>query len=208
MSGLRRGAHALLTMSLLAGAGCASLQAFASTRESTARTWTNTLAVAQSDANASRFSEADSVLDAFAAAHPGSTEALESSFWRGVFTMDPANPDRSLSAAMASLDSYLADPRAQTHVAEARTLRRLAGELSGVTRVAVNAQATARDLAATAAGAKAEAANANARAEAAKSTPDSDSDAEIKRLKSELAKANAELDRIRRRLAQPPPGKP
>jgi hypothetical protein len=33
-------------------------------------------------------------------------------------------------------------------------------------------------------------------------------DAEIKRLKDELAKANAELERIRRRLAQPPPSKP
>jgi hypothetical protein len=32
----------------------------------------------------------------------------------------------------------------------------------------------------------------------------SPADAEIKRLKDELAKANAELERIRRRLAQPP----
>jgi hypothetical protein len=30
-------------------------------------------------------------------------------------------------------------------------------------------------------------------------------DIEIKRLKDELARANAELERIRRRLAQPPP---
>jgi hypothetical protein len=34
------------------------------------------------------------------------------------------------------------------------------------------------------------------------------SDVEIKRLKDELAKANAELERIRRRLAQPPPTNP
>ena len=35
--------------------------------------------------------------------------------------------------------------------------------------------------------------------------PQTAADAEIKRLKDELAKANAELERIRRRLAQPPP---
>ena len=33
----------------------------------------------------------------------------------------------------------------------------------------------------------------------------SPADAEIKRLRDELAKANAELERIRRRLSQPPP---
>jgi molecular chaperone GrpE (heat shock protein) len=46
-------------------------------------------------------------------------------------------------------------------------------------------------------------ADANARADAAKAEPPTSAD-EIKRLKDELAKANAELDRIRKRLAQPP----
>jgi hypothetical protein len=42
-----------------------------------------------------------------------------------------------------------------------------------------------------------------------KSTADpAAAEAEIKRLKDELAKANAELERIRRRLAQPPGSRP
>lgn len=213
MSAFARGARLVAALSLLASGGCASLQAFTGSHGSSAETWSRTLAAAKSDANVSQFSAADSVLAAFAAAYPGTPEALETAYWRAVFAMDPANPDLSLSTAMASLDGYLSDPRAQQHVVEAKSLRRVAGQLAGLTRVAVGAIAEAKDATATASNAKAEASNAksqaaNARSEAAKSAPDSDSDAEIKRLKSELAKANAELERIRRRLTQPTPGKP
>jgi hypothetical protein len=38
-----------------------------------------------------------------------------------------------------------------------------------------------------------------------KSDVSGSADAEIKRLRDELAKANAELERIKKRLAQPPP---
>lgn len=208
-----RSARILVSLSLLASGGCASLQAFTGAHDSAAETWSRTLATAKADANVSEFAAADSVLASFAAAYPGTPEALETAYWRAVFAMDPSNPDLSLTTAMASLDGYLSDPRARQHVVEAKSLRRVAGQLAGLTRVAVGALAEAKDATATASNAKAEASNAkseaaNARAEAAKSAPDSDSDAEIKRLKSELAKANAELERIRRRLTQPTPGKP
>jgi Sec-independent protein translocase protein TatA len=198
---------------LAASGGCASLQAFTGSHGTSAEAWSRALATAESDANVSEFAAADSVLAAFAVDHPGTPEALETAYWRAIFKMDPTNPDLSLPTAMASLDGYLSDPRAQQHVVEAKSLRRMAGQLAGLTRVAVGAIAEAKDATATASSAKAEASNAkseaaNARAEAAKAAPDTDSDAEIKRLKSELAKANAELDRIRRRLAQPTPGKP
>ena len=45
---------------------------------------------------------------------------------------------------------------------------------------------------------------AEARADATRPTDAAAQDAEIKRLRDELAKANAELERIRRRLTQPP----
>ena len=59
---------------------------------------------------------------------------------------------------------------------------------------AANAKAAIAD-------AKADANKADANATAAAA----DKDNEIKRLKDELAKANAELDRIRKRLGTPPP---
>ena len=115
--------------------------------------------------------------------------------------MDPANPKDTLAMAIALFDSYLSDSRNRDHIAEARTMRRVAAQLEGLTRVVENAVSEAREASNTAANAKAQAANANARAEAAKTEPSSD--AEIKRLKDELAKANAELERIRKRLTQP-----
>jgi hypothetical protein len=200
------GARILFSLFLLASGGCASLQAFTGSHGTSTDDWSRALATAKSEANVSQFDAADSVLAAFAANHPGTPEALETAYWRAILKMDPTNPDLSLPTAMASLDGYLSDPRAQQHVVEAKSLRRVAGQLAGLTRVAVGAIAEARDATATASNARSDA--ANARAEAAKAAPDSDADAEIKRLKSELAKANSELERIRRRLTQPTPGKP
>jgi hypothetical protein len=87
----------------------------------------------------------------------------------------------------------------------ARTLRRIAGELDRLNRLAGNALAQQiRDVNAspsTTVGSN------ETRPDAPKPSPDATAQDEIKRLKDELAKANAELERIRRRLAQPP-GKP
>lgn len=106
---------------------------------------------------------------------------------------------------MASLDAYLADTRPHQHTAEARTLRRVAGELDRLNRLAGNALTQQlREANATPA---ARGNSGDSRSEPAKPAADSAAQDEIRRLKDELAKANAELERIRRRLAQPP-GKP
>ena len=122
-----------------------------------------------------------------------------------MYKLDPSNRDLSIESAIASLDGYLADTRPHQHAAEARTLRRVAGELDRLNRLAGNALAQQiKDVNAapsTTAGAT------EARGETAKPSADTAAQDEIKRLKDELAKANAELERIRRRLAQPP-GKP
>jgi hypothetical protein len=175
--------------------------------------WPSSLASARSLALEKKFNAADSVLARFAAQHPSTPQAIETAYWRGLFKMDPANPKAALPTAISLLDTYLGSERARDHIAEATTLRRIAGKLAGLTRVAENAVTEAKEASSTAANAKAEAANANARAEAAKGegakteagkTEAPSSDAEVKRLKDELAKANAELDRIRKRLTQPP----
>jgi hypothetical protein len=151
-----------------------------------------------------RFDGADSALARFAKLYPRTPQALETAFWRGLYKMDPANPNATLATAISLLDTYLEDSRDRDHLSEARTMRRVAAQLEGLTRVAENAVSEAREASNTAANAKAQAASANARAEAAKTEATPASDAEVKRLKEELAKANAELERIRKRLTKPP----
>jgi hypothetical protein len=165
------------------------------------------LATARGFASAGRWDSADSTLSSFAAMYPGTDEALETAYYRALFKMDPTNPHASLPAAMASLDAYLADRRPRQHAVEAQTLRRVAGEVDGLNRAANSALAQAKDATNVAKDAKAEAADAKDAAAKAADTPATAADAEIKRLKDELAKANAELDRFRKRLATPP-GKP
>lgn len=183
-------------------AACASLQAKPSTDP--AQVWPSALAAAQGRVSDAKFDAADSILADFATRFPGTSEALETAYWRSIFRLDPANPHGSVANAMAALDGYLADPRPRQHAIEAATIRRLAGQLDGLNRLTANAVAQAKDATSTTKDAKAEAADARDAAAKASDTPPS-ADAEIKRLKEELAKANAELDRIRKRLSQPPP---
>lgn len=166
------------------------------------RVWPPTLALAQAYAARGEFGTADSALAAFALRYPGTSEALESAYWRAVYRLDPSNRDLSIESAIASLDGYLSDTRPHQHTVEARTLRRIAGELDRLNRLAGNALAQQiKDVNA----APATTVGANEpRSDTAKPAPDTAAQDEIKRLKDELAKANAELERIRRRLAQPP----
>jgi len=135
----------------------------------------------------------------FARSYPNSSEALETRYWRALFRLDPANPHESVPSALAELDAYLSDPRPREHVAEAAALKRVALAMDGLNHTAALALAQAKD--------------AKGQAET-KTDPGKPGDApvpadtEIKRLKDELAKANAELERIRRRLAVPPPKPP
>ena len=186
---------------------CARLHTTQSGPPPADRAWRPTLTMAQAYAARGEFAAADSALAAFATRYPGSAETLESAYWRAVFRLDPGNRDLSLETAMASLDGYLADTRPHEHTAEARTLRRIAGELDRLNRLAGNALAQqVKDVGAvpvTRVGGN------EPTTQPAKPSADAQAAAdEIKRLKEELAKANAELERIRRRLAQPPPPKP
>jgi valyl-tRNA synthetase len=170
--------------------------------------WQVAMAGAQARAASGEFASADSILARYATRHPGTRETLETTYWRAVFKADPTNPNGSAPQAVTSLDAYLRDLRPRDHIAEAQTLRRTVARIDSLSRAAEATTVqvkTASDEAANAkaavAGAKADANKADASATAAAA----DKDAEIKRLKDELAKANAELDRIRKRLSSPPP---
>src|SRR5262245_51262299 len=166
--------------------------------------WPSSLAAARSLALEKKFNAADSVLVRFATQYPSTPQASETAYWRGLFKMDPSNPNAALPTALSLLDAYLGSERAHDHIAEATTLRRIAAKLAGLAHVAENAATEAKEASNTAANAKAEAARAEAAKGDAGKTEAPTPDAEIKRLKDELAKANAELDRIRKRLTQPP----
>jgi hypothetical protein len=141
--------------------------------------WTVALVSARRSAAQGHYRELDRTLAEFVRAHPGTDEADESAFWRALFKLDPQNRDSSPSEAIGALDVYLGMPGELHHREEALILRRSA--------------ALAQSLAA----------EANAARPAA--TPDKAKDEELQRLRDELAKTQAELDRIKRRVAAPKP---
>ena len=197
-----------LTATLLAvvmGSGCISVHRPWFMEPTIDRDWDNTLLLARVRAAEGKFPAADSLMARFAAQYPDTHEAIETTYWRALFDLDPSNHLASFSSAIASLDDYLTHKRPLDHAAEAATLRRIAGHMDQLNKLAATALAEARDtsvaMRATAPDVRTDAKPPVA-GDVAVPTP---ADVEIKRLKDELAKANAELERIRRRLAQPPP---
>jgi hypothetical protein len=144
---------------------------------------TSTLRQADGEAAVLRFGVADRLLAEFAEAHPDTPEALETAFWRAVFKLDPTNQTATRRDAVALLDAYLNGNTVVAHRGAAIALRR------GAVVDRPVAVLPAPEAAPSAAPAPAPAANAE----------------EVQRLRDELAKAKAELERIRKRLSQPNP---
>ncbi len=176
----------LLALACAALAACASGQPRIADPAETARAeWSSAFAVAVQESNAGRHAVADQALADYAARFPASSDAAEASFWRALYKLDPANATGTPRDAAVLLDSYLATP-AVARRSEALTLRRLSAALESrtTTGVPMSAVIPRPDL----------------------PKPDERTkDEEIVRLKEELARAHAELERIRRRLAQPKP---
>jgi len=121
----------------------------------------------------------------------------DSLYWSAISNLDPANKNGTLDAGIANLDAYLASPGNLKHAAEAQTLRSLARNSQQLARVEAALQ-------------QAKASAAPAGASDSKPQPDSkgrdeEMVKEVQRLKEELAKANEELERIKKRLATPKP---
>lgn len=195
-AGLRIGrrVRVILCVASLASSGCNRMLQPNPTPAAD-REWPQTLANAQERAGRGDFDAADSLLGRFARQHAGTHNGSEAIFWQGVFRLDPSNRNGSLTVGLATLDAYLADPRPHDHATEAITLRRVAAQLDAANRLAVSASNAAHEVATA----------SPSRASTGSETKTADANAdEIKRLKDELAKANAELERIKRRLAQPP----
>ena len=185
---------------LTALSGCITVRPPTFLRPAPEREWPSALSTAEVRVSEGRYSAADSVLASFSARYPGSPQAFEAAYWRALFSMDPKNSRASISTAVTYLDAYLAGLYPRQHRQEAFALRAIAGQIDEGRNALALAQT--KDPTSTQPGVRIDVPKPAVDPAAAAS------DAEIKRLKDELAKANAELERIRKRLAQPPSGKP
>ena len=173
---------ALALVVLLIGLACVPARNTPEPAEPTAQSeWPSVYARVIADASEARTGDADRELTAFAQRFPGSAEASEVTYWRALLRLDPNNP-AAVRESLVMLESYLAKAPAGTHRTEAAVLRRL-----GLALEQRNAALAAIPPA------------------SAVRPEDKARDEEIARLRDELSKANAELDRIRRRLARPRP---
>ncbi len=139
------------------------------------------VAAAYRAALAGHFADADTALSNYSRRHPASPESRDASYWRALFLLDPANKSGNPQRAAEQFDLYLADSALANHRAEALILRRLASDLDGMQ------SALDRARVAPPAGAR-----------------EADLTRENQKLKDELEKTSAELERIRKRLGGKP----
>jgi hypothetical protein len=122
---------------------------------------------------------ADRILSDYALRHQGTQEAREVSFWRAMYIVDPANRTASVEQGIKALEIYLSSEGAIWYRPQAEVLRREALVLQSVRQAPVPKQVNGRD------------------------TVFISREEETAALRDQLAKANAELDRIKKRLANP-----
>jgi hypothetical protein len=125
------------------------------------------------------YAGADRILADYALRHQGTPEAREISFWRAMYIVDPANRTASVAQGIRALDIYLATEGTIWYRPQAEVLRRTALVLQSVRQAQVPRQVNGRD------------------------TVFISREEEIAALRDQLAKANAELERIKKRLANP-----
>ena len=138
-----------------------------------------TLAAVRVAVDSGRFSVADSMLTEFERSEPGTRDASESAFWRAMLRADPRNPAFTPASARTALQEYLTSSAADRRT-DAEVLLRLL-DLSDSLRTAQATQRTATEL------------------------RDRTRDEELQKLRDELQRTQAELDRIKRRLGPPKP---
>jgi hypothetical protein len=150
----------------------------------------STLSAAQHAADSGKYDAAEKTLVTFVNAHPKTREAREAAFWRALYLMDPSNKSGSLAAGVSGMDAYLADDSTSWYRSEAVVLRRTAS-LAQALKLGAVAAATTTAPATTTTTTGIDPATLKTR------------DEEIASLRDQLAKVNAELDRIKKRLANP-----
>ena len=141
--------------------------------------YVNALDIAQKRIDQGDYSGADRILADFALKSRGTHEGTEIAFWRALFMVDPKNGNASMAEGVRALDIYLNTEGATEYRRQAQVLKRTAQTVLALRTAQANARVTGRD------------------------TVYVTREDEILALKDQLAKANAELDRIKKRLANP-----
>jgi hypothetical protein len=163
---------------VVAFAGCSSKPVANAPQPVTA--YESALAMADERVALGDYSGADRILADFALRAKGTDDGIEVAFWRALYMVDPSNRTSSTADGIRALDIYLNTDGSRRYRAQARVVKRIAqtilslrSEQQGPPRV------IGRD------------------------TVFVTREAEIAALRDELARANAELERIRKRLANP-----
>lgn len=139
----------------------------------------NAIEAARQKVDAGDYAGADRILSEYALRVPGTAESREVSFWRAMYIVDPANRTASIAQGIRALDIYLASEGLLWYRPQAEVLRRTALVIQAVRQAQVPKQVNGRD------------------------TVFISREEEVAALRDQLAKANAELDRIKKRLANP-----
>ncbi len=143
-------------------------------------TYASTLAAAQKRADSGDYAGADRILADFALRAPNKAEAHEISFWRALYLVDPSNRSSSPEEGIRALDIYLKTQGTVNYRPQALVLKRTAQTVQTLRQASqVIPKVNGRD------------------------TVFVNREDEIVALRDQLAKANAELERIKRRLANP-----
>ncbi len=178
--------HLALAAAIALGACNRGYVAQLSPADSARMEYMSAFAAAADDASAGRYASADKGLLDFATRYPGTIQAVDAIYLRALYKLDPANQVATARDAGVLLDAYLA-AGGGTHRSDAVVLRRVA--------TAMDARPAAPR----------EPAQTSSRGDGVTASDLRAKDEELSRVKDELAKANAELERIRRRLAPPKP---
>lgn len=139
----------------------------------------NAIEAAREKVDAGDYVGADRILSEYALRVPGTPEAREISFWRAMYIVDPANRTASIAQGIRALDIYLAGEGTLWYRPQAEVLRRTALVIQAVRQSQAPKQVNGRD------------------------TVFISREEEVAALRDQLAKATAELDRIKKRLANP-----
>lgn len=166
----------LFGIALLIG-GCAKPPA--SPAVSPGMEFANAIEAARQRVDSGDYPAADRILAEYALKHPGTAEAREMPFWRAMYIVDPQNRTASIAQGIRALDLYLASDGAIWYRSQAEVLRRTALVIQSIRQAQAPRQVNGRD------------------------TVFITREEEIAALRDQLAKANAELERIKKRLANP-----
>jgi hypothetical protein len=182
-----------IVIPLLGVLGCAQLQMLHLAPRSD---WDRALSEARQSVDAGNYFVADKVIEEFIRAHPNTREAREMTFWKAAYMLDPANAGGSLASGIAGLDGYLTSNPKGRYRSEAKVLRRTAAVAQGIMNPVKTV--STEPLVTPAVKDTVIINNTRSRDEQIAALRD-----QLTKSREELAKVTAELERIKKRLANP-----